>query len=67
MPYLDGTGMKQTKVTSKEASVEGSAPKAVPGGESGGSSWNEIEGPNPGKGHVPTPTGGKSARSKKDY
>jgi hypothetical protein len=49
---LDGTGMKQIKATSKEASVEGSAPKNVPGGESSGSKWNEIEGPNPGRGTV---------------
>jgi hypothetical protein len=52
---LDGTGMKQTKVTTKEASVEGTAAKDVPGGESSGSSWNEITGPNPGRGYTPTP------------
>jgi hypothetical protein len=48
-PYLDGTGMKNVKTVSKEASVEGTAPKNVPGGESSGSKWNEIEGPNPGR------------------
>jgi hypothetical protein len=52
MPYLDGTGMKMPKTVSREDSVEGTAPKNVPGGESSGSKWNEIEGPNPGRGTV---------------
>jgi hypothetical protein len=51
-PYLDGTGMKQTKVVEKESTVDVNAHKDVPGGESSGSKWNEITGPNPGRGTV---------------
>ncbi len=57
MPELDGTGMKCPKETNRESSVEGSAPKNVPGGESKGGTWIEKEGPN-------SPEGG--GRKKRD-
>ena len=50
MAKVDGKGMDSPKGITPQESVEGSAAKNVPGGESSGSKWIDMEGPNPGRG-----------------
>lgn len=49
MAKADGKGMDSPSATTPEASVEGTAAKNVPGGESKGGTWIKTEGPNSAK------------------